>query len=163
MRGGRGVISTEEEDEFGRGGERGRAICVDPASDSVQIDADERLRENSIEVQNVVKINRVGVSLRDAAVADWVVSTDCQRGESEVQEDWRGVDVRRGRTDGVSDRRADKNGEKSSVFRADFVSGWHYIEWELRVFQSFDDRVIDGELRRRREEGGEDGRRERRR
>lgn len=163
MRGWRGVISTEEEDEFGRGGERGCTICVDPASDSVQIDADERLRENSIEVQNVVKINRVGVSLRDAAVADWVVSIDCQRGESEVQEDWRGVDVRRGRTDGVSDHRADKNGEKSSVFRADFVSGWHYIEWELRVFQSFDDRVIDGELRRRREEGGEDGRRERRR
>ena len=241
MRGWRGVISTEEEDEFGRGGERGCTICVDPASDSVQIDADERLRKNSIEVQNMVKINRVGVSLCDAAVADWVVSTDCQRGGvsprykkigvaltyvaegpmafliiaptkvarraaclgqilfqvgiilsgnyayfnlltivlsmasfaggerkvvktvDEKEEDWRGVDVRRGRTDGVSDHRADKSGEKSSVFRADFVSGWHYIEWELRVFQSFDDRVIDGELRRRREEGGEDGRRERRR
>ena len=136
---------------------------MDPASDSVQIDAAERLRENSIEVLSVVEINRVGVSLRDAAVADWVVSIDCQRGESEVQEDWGGIDVRRRRTDGVSDRRADKNGEKSSVYRSDFVSGWHYIEWELRVFQSFDDRVIDGELRRRREEGGEDSRRERRR
>ena len=136
---------------------------MDPASDSVQIDADERLRENSIEVQNVVETNRIGVSLRDAAVADWVVSIDCPWGESEVQEDWGGVDVRRRRTDGVPDHRADKNGEKSSVFRADFVSDWHYIEWELRIFQSFDNRVIDGELRRRREEGGEDGRRERRR
>ena len=74
---------------------RRRHVRVDTASDFVQVDAHERMRKNSIALQNVVKFNGTGVSLCDTAVAKWVFSTDCEWDESEVQEDWRGFNVPR--------------------------------------------------------------------
>ena len=127
---------------------------VDTASDFVQVDAHERMRKNSIALQNVAKFNRTGVSLCDTAVAEWVFSTDCEWDEPEVQEDWRGFNVPRRRTVGVSDHRANEDGKKRGVFGSDFVSNWDYVERELRIFQSFNDCVGDGELRGRREEDG---------
>ena len=133
---------------------RRRRVRVDTASDFVQVDAHERMRKNSIALQNVAKFNRTGVSLCDTAVAEWVFSTDCEWDEPEVQEDWRGFNVPRRRTVGVSDHRANEDGKKRGVFGSDFVSNWDYVERELRVFQSFNDCVGDGELRGRREEDG---------
>ena len=133
---------------------RRRHVRVDTASDFVQVDAHERMRKNSIALQNVAKFNRTGVSLCDTAVAEWVFSTDCEWDEPEVQEDWRGFNVPRRRTVGVSDHRANEDGKKRGVFGSDFVSNWDYVERELRVFQSFNDCVGDGELRGRREEDG---------